>query len=342
MSRLFLLSKALFFRGLQTLGRWCDHYLSPPRPQSVSFRRRIPSTVGGVPGSFDLLFYTPKSYKRSFNLSSKPSPKHPILLNFHGGGFTIGHAADDARWATQVVRSTSAVVVSVNYRLAPVYPYPTAVEDGVSALLYLWKHAEELNLDIFRTAVSGFSSGGNLCFSVTYRLYEELRRLKNEDKLGDVEIGKIMSAVAFYPTVDLTRSRAERRASNPNHKGINLPGFNSMVDQGYLHPPPDMHSPYLSPALAPDHMVKDELPDKLVVMTCWADALLAEGERFRARLKEMGKRVDGYVIEGAIHGWDKFPTFWRGNKERDKAYKSAAESLREFWGEANDGNQSPR
>ena len=102
--------------------------------------------------------------------------RYPAVLNFHGGGFALGSAADDARWATAVVEQVDAVVISVEYRLAPERPFPAAVEDGVDALLWLYKHADALSIDRQRIALSGFSAGGNLCFTVPLRLREELRR----------------------------------------------------------------------------------------------------------------------------------------------------------------------
>jgi acetyl esterase/lipase len=327
MLRLTLHIKAFLFRLAQTIGRYCDLYLSLLLPQRVSFTRRTPSTVGDIPGSSNLLFYTPPSYLHS----SSSCRKYPLLINFHGGGYTIGSAADDARWATKVVKRTGGVVVSVEYRLAPSYPFPTGIEDCVSATLYLWKHAQELNLDIERTAFSGFSAGGNFCYTAAFRLHEELKRLRNEGKVNEEEVGKLVSIVSFYPAVDWTKTRAERQASNPNFTPIINPVFGTLFDDAYLHPRPDMSSPLLSPGLAPDELLRDALPKDLVIITCWGDSLLVEGEAFRERLRGLGKRVDGYMVQGVVHAWDKWPSWWRGNRERDEAYKSAAESLREFW-----------
>ncbi|PMD34759.1 alpha/beta-hydrolase [Hyaloscypha variabilis F] len=330
MSRVSLHIKAFLFRIAQTIGRYCDLYLSLPLPQSVSFTRRIQATVGNVPGSFNLLFYTPPSYSQN-SPPSASSEKYPVLINFHGGGYTIGHAADDARWATEVVKRTGGLVVSVDYRLAPSYPFPTGIEDCVSAVLYLWKHAEELNLDISRTAFSGFSAGGNFTYTAAFRLHEELKKLRAEGEIGEDEVGELVSLVSFYPAVDWTKTRAERQASNPNFTPIINPLFGLLFDDAYLYPKPDMSSPLLSPGLAPDQLLRDALPKDLVIITCWGDSLLAEEEKFRERLKGQGKRVDGYMVEGVVHGWDKWPSWWKGNVSTDEAYKSAAESLKEFW-----------
>lgn len=99
---------------------------------------------------------------------------YPVVINFHGGGFTLGAPTDDARWCGTVVDECNAIVVSVDYRKAPEFPFPTAVEDGVDAVIWIHKHAEELGIDREKIALSGFSSGGNMAFTVPLRLYDEI------------------------------------------------------------------------------------------------------------------------------------------------------------------------
>lgn len=103
MSRRELYIKALIMRFFQTIGRWCDLYLSPPLPPSPSFTIKIPSTISPTSGKIPLLFYTPKAYdlqrRKSTNkrtrssssqeiLDSAPTKKWPVVINFHGGGYT--------------------------------------------------------------------------------------------------------------------------------------------------------------------------------------------------------------------------------------------------------------
>ena len=61
--------------------------------------------------------------------------------------------------------------VSVDYRLAPEYPFSVGVEDSADAVVYLAAHAEELRLDPHRVALSGFSAGGNFALAVPFLLY---------------------------------------------------------------------------------------------------------------------------------------------------------------------------
>jgi acetyl esterase/lipase len=162
--------QAQFWRVLMGIGMLL-HRLARPLPPKPSFTRECEATISPLKGKFRLLFYVPKDYKANKKLKGK---RYPCVINFHGGGFVLGSPHDDCRWIGTVVDQVGAVVVSVDYRLAPEYPFPTAVEDGADAILYLARHANELQLDTQRFAVSGFSSGGNMSFTVPLCLQGEL------------------------------------------------------------------------------------------------------------------------------------------------------------------------
>ena len=160
-SRELLLWRARFWRGLQSFAQ-TFHDLAPPKPPKPSFRRKIPTDTIPV----ELYFYCPPDYETRI----AEGHRYPVVVNFHGGGFCLGHATDDRYWARIVLEKTEHVLVSVNYRRAPEHPFPIPVDDGVNALLYLAKNAEMLGLDTRHTALSGFSAGANLCFAVPLRL----------------------------------------------------------------------------------------------------------------------------------------------------------------------------
>lgn len=173
------------------------HKFAPPRPPKPAFSRQIQSTVSGRAGSFQLQFYVPKDWDSQRKLHSgetrsgpgKRWGKYPVVINYHGGGFTLGHATDDARWCGTVVAECQAIVVSVDYRLAPEHPFPTAVEDGVDAVLWINQHAQEFGIDTTKIALSGFSSGANMAFTVPLRLYDEVTGFQRGGDESDFMIG---------------------------------------------------------------------------------------------------------------------------------------------------------
>lgn len=135
------------------------------------------------------------------------------MVNFHGGGFTLGTGTDDARWASTVIHNVDAVFVSVEYRLAPEYPFSVGVEDGTDALMYLAAHAEELRLDPHRMALSGFSAGGNFAFTVPLMLHD-LKNDVGKRSLSDAEYKPEYNASSS--TLDLPCPTQVRTASSSN------------------------------------------------------------------------------------------------------------------------------
>jgi acetyl esterase len=86
----------------------------------------------------------------------------PALVYYHGGGFTVGSVDTHDALCRMFARDGRCAVLSVDYRLAPEYRFPTAVEDAFDALSWLHAHAAEYGVDAKRLAVGGDSAGGTL------------------------------------------------------------------------------------------------------------------------------------------------------------------------------------
>lgn len=337
-----LVKEARKYRSLNSIMSWLDRYIAWPLPPRPSLILTIPSQTSQVRGEIQLYFFTAPAGVtdgRADNLSAK----RPVLVNFHGGGFSIGHPLDDARWFGAVLHAhTGAVVVSVGYRVAPEHPFPIAIEDGTDAILWLWENAVKYNLDPDRFAISGFSSGGNLAFTVPLRLREEL------EKRQVAKTVRLAGIVAFYPPVDWTKTRDERDATNPMapRKSMIPQSVFKFFDSSYLAPENlprkpgseeiDVAHPYLSPGLTPASLLLAAYPPIVAIYTCGWDQLLVEGNKFRERLQRFVDEgammhVGGTVIEEVIHGFDKKPCIFMGNPKRDQMYEDAIKQLDIMW-----------
>lgn len=262
-----------------------------------------------------------------------PQARRPAVINFHGGGFVLGQGTDDGRWAMAVMQALGAVVFSVEYRLAPSYPFPTPVEDCADAVLQIWRRADEFWIDRDKIILSGFSAGGTLALA-SWTLLADHKRwgydIPAQPDLSKTPAGRDAKAqgegetaqtqtqpqadvprpaglMLFYPLLDWTQSRPRKRltCSKPE---LTLPrNLTDIFDAAYLYPPEEikgqLDNPLLSPGLMPDDVV-DKLPPVQMCL-CEYDMLLAEGKRFVARLQDRGKPVGYRIVEGAKHAWDK-------------------------------------
>ena len=113
------------------------------RTQNLS----IPGPAGEIP----VRIYTPEG-----------EGPHPILVYFHGGGWVIGNIETHDGTCRDLCAGASALVISVDYRLAPENKFPAAPEDCYAATLWAAKEAASLGGDPDRIAVGGDSAGGNL------------------------------------------------------------------------------------------------------------------------------------------------------------------------------------
>lgn len=114
--------------------------------------------IAGPAGSIGVRIYWPPSHSDA----EAGNAAAPIVLYFHGGGFVIGDLDSCDGTARQHAVGAEAIVVSVDYRLAPEHPYPAAVEDAWAATLWAAENAAELHGDPNRIAIAGDSAGGNI------------------------------------------------------------------------------------------------------------------------------------------------------------------------------------
>ncbi len=96
----------------------------------------------------------------------------PVVVYFHGGGFVAGDLDTHDGTCRQHAVGADAVVVSVDYRLAPEHPYPAAVDDAWAATQWVAEHGSEIDADATRLAIAGDSAGGTISAVVAQRARE--------------------------------------------------------------------------------------------------------------------------------------------------------------------------
>lgn len=304
-SRWYLHARAATLRQLSSLGFGLQNRADPPAPVPTS-SRWIDSTLSkwSGKGKIGLDIWHPPTHlaeKRGADNASKVEEKGRVgVIVLHGGGFIIGNGTDDSRWAGALMDSLDAIVVAVNYRCAPGHPFPTPVEDGADAILYVAREAKSLGIDPDKLFISGFSAGGNLAFSSYFLLQSP-----STWNYPQLTAPRIRGIIAYYPLLDFTISRKDKKAGCCKPEACLPESMTSLFDQSYLHPPPHRSDARVSPAKAHDELFKTLPPVHLCC--CEWDMLMAEGERFKQRLESMGKEVNWRLVKGEAHGWDKPP-----------------------------------
>jgi len=240
-------------------------------------------------------------------------PGLPVVVAFHGGGWVFGDLGT-AEWLfSRVASGVSALVVAVDYRLAPEHPAPAAHRDAFAVTAWLASHAAELGGRADRLAVLGESSGATLAATVA---------LAARDSCGP----ELLFQALLYPITDLTLS-SPSVAELPEEPILRSADLRSYVDL-YLGREGDARDPYLSPLLAPDHR---NLPPALIV-TAEHDPLRDDGRRYCQRLTRSGVSVRYIEYANSPHGFLSFPTICRAAAA--PALEALTEGLRRaLWGQ---------
>ncbi|GAA0896809.1 alpha/beta hydrolase [Pseudonocardia zijingensis] len=238
--------------------------------------RMQPGTVPGPAGAPDVpvLVFSPEA-----------GEARPALLYMHGGGFVLGDADGDKELPALLAAEIGAVVVSVDYRLAPESPFPAAIEDCYAALRWLAEHASELGVDDTRIGIGGVSAGGGLAAGTA---------LLARDRGGPA------LRFQFFDVPEL-----DDRLETPSmRRFVDTPLWNRPNAvaswRHYLGPAAgnDAVSSYAAPARAVD---LSGLPPAYISV-CEFDPLRDEGIAYAQRLVQHGVPAELHLYPGAFHG----------------------------------------
>lgn len=239
-------------------------------------------------------------------------PGLPVLLYFHGGGFTIGSVATHEPLCRALAHQAHCAVLSVDYRLAPEARFPTAVHDAWDSLQWLRAQASDLRLDARRIAVGGDSAGGTL------------------------------AAVSAIAARDAGQALALQLLFYPGCAGHQDSGSHRTYAHGFVLEQPHIDyffGHYLRNARDRDDWRfaplegRDEtghLKELDGVAPAWiglaeCDPLTDEGIAYADRLRLAGVPVDLEIYAGVVHG---FIQFGRAIPEALTAHQHAARALR--------------
>ena len=248
--------------------------LTQPEPPPVADIAEL--SADGPHGPIPLRLYRPS------RRSDDPAPT-PVLVYFHGGGWTIGDLDTHDVLCRQLANASGCALVSVDYRMGPEHRFPAAVEDSLAATYWVRRHAAELGVDPARLAVGGDSAGGNLAAVVALLARDA----------GDLAVAW---QLLIYPATDM-------RCGHPSH---------AANGKGYLLETPTIdyfRGNYIEEAHWLDWRASPLLRDDLtnlppaLVLTAGFDPLRDEGLAYANALAAAGSRATYMCFERQIHGF---------------------------------------
>lgn len=211
----------------------------------------------------------------------------PLVVFFHGGGWVRGSLGGYDAVCGEVAARTGALVMSVDYRLAPEHPFPAAVEDAYDATCWAVSRSQVLGVDPARVAVMGDSAGGNLAAVVA-----QLAR--------DEQSVALAAQVLVYPGTDATLA-SPSIAENADAPVLTRTAIVDFLD--LYQPTGDRRDPRISPLHAADLA---RLP-RAVIQTAQHDPLRDDGRRYADALRAAGVPVRYTEYADAPHGYLSFP-----------------------------------
>jgi acetyl esterase len=241
---------------------------APPLPRVEDIR--IPGPAGEIPARI----YAP----------STGNAPLPTVAYFHGGGWVQGDLETHHGLCARLAQHADALVVAVDYRLAPEHKFPAAVEDCLAAYRWLRTHGRDIGANAARVAVAGDSAGGNLAAVVSQLAAS-----------GGIPVPTCQALV--YPAVDFSLETDSHRELVDGHV-IPRERIRWYADQ-YLRSEADKIDPRASPLRAPALAGQ---PPTLIV-TAGFDPLRDEGRAYGDRLRAAGVDVVYREYPGQIHAF---------------------------------------
>lgn len=263
------------------------NYDAAPKPPGDPLPRVEDRVVPGPVGPIPVRLY-----------AASTEPGLPVIVFFHGGGWVLSSIEGHDSLARRLAQRSGALVVSVEYRLAPEHPYPAPHDDCWTVTRWLADHAAEWGGDPSRLAVAGDSAGGNLAAGVALRARDEGLSLALQ--------------VLIYPCID---ADADGPSMHDNAEGYFLSATDMQWFWRQYVPAASWSDPYAVPARAGD--LRGVAP--ALVLTAEYDPLRDEGEAYADALAAAGVAVTCTRYPGVVHGFvSRWTTMARGVAAHDE------------------------
>lgn len=207
----------------------------------------------------------------------------PVIVYYHGGGWVFGNLESSDAGCQLLAEKAEAIVVSVDYRLAPEYPFPIPLHDAYDSLVWVYENIVQFGGDATTLSVAGDSAGGNLATVVAY--------------LAATLNGPAIQAQALiYPVVNVDFTTASYSAFG-EHYGLDKQGMQWFA--GHYTNGQNYKDPLVSPLQIEDVSV---LP-KTIIIAAEADVLYDEGLAYAQKLAAAGVSVEHINMTGLIHSY---------------------------------------
>ncbi|WP_456275274.1 alpha/beta hydrolase [Bacillus sp. AK128] len=248
------------------------------------------------------------------------SPKHesnlPAILYFHGGGF-IGGSLDTVENPCKALsEKANAIVISVDYRLAPEYPFPHALNDCYETVKWVYHHANEMNIAREKISVSGDSAGGNLANGCSM--------LDRNEQSNMIKFQALVYPVVLIGNHESFKWKINEYSVHHYHELVKkaiyaLGSGKDLIERLYLQGKQENTDPYVSPLLATDCR---GLPESLII-TAEFDYLRLEGKAYAEKLASFDVNTKYIQYQGMDHAFiDKFGIYPQAEDCIDEIAKS--------------------
>lgn len=269
------------------LARKVQHFMAPNpsrRYDTLDFSMTSENFTHRIPGRV----FQPKQFKGG------------AILYFHGGGWVIGTIDSYTPTCMNLANETGRIVISIDYRLAPEFPFPHGFDDCYHVTRMAMDHPvirEQCGEDV---VLMGDSAGANLAAAVSLKLKAEGYPLPRKQ-------------VLIYPATFWDHSPASPFDSirdNGEDYGLTSSRIQQYMDM-YVPDERERKNPYVAPLMAEDLSGQP----RTLIISAELDPLRDEGEAYGKRLQEAGNEVQIVRIPDAVHGFFTYPMIARSVKE---------------------------